>query len=70
MTDGDRARRAGRPVQDAMEAAKKLLQRDCPADALPYFKALRELLWAVEREQDAARKLAEFGEKTGASPWT
>lgn len=54
-----------------------LLQRDVPAAALPYYEALRACVWEIEilREQRAAevrlaKQLAEFGEKTGASPWT
>lgn len=60
-----------------LEPVLKLLQRDVPAAAMPYFKALRSVVWEIERlrrerdqETELARKLAAFGEATGASPWT
>ena len=74
-----------RPEQIARAAIRKLdlgpivklLQRDVPMDAIPYFRALRDCVREVEllreaiaKEASTAQALAEFGKKTGASPWT
>lgn len=48
----------------------KLLQRDVPAGAMAYFKALRRCVWEIEKIRATSKALAEFGERTGASPWT
>ena len=57
------------PERIDLEPIVKLLQRDVPAGAMPYFKALRACVWEIERMRSASKALAEFGEKTGASPW-